>query len=141
MSLSDHLRYLRAMQGGVSTQVITEAIGLEKPTPVNHAETQYRPVRDPELVAKLAAYYQRPLTEFQWHNDRPRKYLTFYLARALETKETVTLTLRSEEQLTGTVEWWDLGSVGLWDENGRLLVVQRHAVVDWPGATTEWEDV
>lgn len=141
MSLSDHLRYLRARQGGVNTLTITEAIGLEKVTPVNHAEIQYRPVRDPELVAKLADYYQRPLAEFQWHNARPRKYLTFYLARALKSKETVTLPLRSEEQLTGTVEWWDLSSVGLWDENGRLLVVQRHAVVDWPGAASEWEDV
>ena len=141
MSLSDHLRYLRALQGGVNTQTIAEAIGLEKPTPVNHAEIQYRPVRDPELVEKLADYYQQPLEEFQWHNARPRKYLTFYLARALKTKETASLTLRSEEQLTGAVEWWDLGSVGLRDENGRLLVVQRQAVVDWPGAATDWEDV
>lgn len=141
MSLSDHLRYLRALRGGVHTQTIKDAIGLEAVTPINHAETQYRPVRDPELVAKLAAYYERPLTEFQWHNARPRKYLTFYLARALKTKEAVSLTLRSGEQLAGKVNWWDLGSVGLWDENGRFLVVQRHAVVDWPGADSEWEDI
>ena len=141
MSLSDHLRYLRALRGGISTQPIAEAIGLEKATPVTHAEIQYRPVRDPELVEKLAEFYQQPLQEFEWHNARPRKYLTFYLARALKTKETVTLTLRSGEQLTGTAEWWDLGSVGVREENGHLLVVQRHAVVDWPGAATEWEDV
>ncbi|NHZ72130.1 MAG: hypothetical protein GWP17_03480 [Aquificales bacterium] len=141
MSLSDHLRTLRALQGGTETQAIAEAIGLEKPTAVNHAEIQYRPVRNAELVEKLAGYYQQPLEEFQWHNARPRKYLTFYLARALKSKETVSLTLRSEQQLTGIVEWWDLGGVGLREENGRLLIVQRHAVVDWPGATTEWEDL
>jgi sRNA-binding regulator protein Hfq len=141
MSLGDHLRHLRALQGGTPTTAIAEAMGLEKPTAVNLAEVQYRPVRDPELVAKLAEYYQRPPDEFQWHNARPRKFLTFYLARALKTKETAALTLRSGEILSGTVEWWDLGSVCLRDGNGRLLVVERHAVVDWPGAAVEWEDV
>ncbi len=141
MSLSDHLRYLRAKNGGLPTDEITQAIGLEKPTAVNMAEKQYRPVRDVELIAKLADYYGRSLEEFQWHNARPRKYLTFYIARALETKETVVLTLRSGRQLTGTAEWWDLSSVGLRDENGRLLVIQRHAVIDWPGAATDWHDV
>lgn len=141
MSLSDHLRYLRARQGGTDTIEVAQAIGLEKPTAVNLAEKQYRPVHDEALVAKLADYYGRPLEEFQWHNARPRKYLTFYIARALETKETAVLTLRSGRQLTGTAEWWDLSSVGLRDENGRLLVIQRHAVIDWPGAATDWHDV
>ncbi len=141
MSLSDHLRYLRALRGGTPTLEIATTLGLPKPYPVNLAETQYRPVRDEELVANLAAYYERPLEEFQWHNARPRKYLTFYIARALKTKETVSLTLRSGHQLTGTAEWWDLGSVGLRGEDGRLIVVQRHAVIDWPGAATEWQDV
>jgi sRNA-binding regulator protein Hfq len=141
MSLSDHLRYLRAKQGGVGTLEVAQAIGLEKPTAVNLAEKQYRPIHDEELVAKLADYYGRPLEEFQWHNARPRKFLTFYIARALRTKETVSLTLRSGRQLTGTAEWWDMSSVGLRDENGRLLVIQRHAIIDWPGADSEWQDV
>jgi biotin-(acetyl-CoA carboxylase) ligase len=141
MSLSDHLRYLRARQGGTHTLEIAAALELPTPTTINLAETQYRPVRDEALVAKLATYYERPLEEFQWHNARPRKYLTFYIARALKTKEIVSLTLRSGRQLTGTAEWWDLGSIGLRGEDGRLTVVQRHAVVDWPGAATEWQDV
>ncbi len=141
MSLSDHLRYLRARQGGTYTLDIAHALGLEKPTAVNLAEKQYRPIHDEELVAKLADYYGRPLEEFQWHNARPRKFLTFYIARALRTKETISLTLRSGRQLTGTAEWWDLSSVGLRDENGRLLVIQRHAIIDWPGADSEWQDV
>lgn len=112
MSLSDHLRYLRAQQGGIHTIEVAQAIGLEKPTAVNLAEKQYRPVHDVDLVAKLADYYGRPLKEFQRHNARPRKYLTFYMVRALKTKETVTLTLRSGQQLSGKAEWWDLSSVG-----------------------------
>lgn len=141
MSLSDHLRYLRALAGGTHTIEIAEAIGLDKVSPVNLAEVQYRPVRDPQLVEKLAAYYQRPLTEFQWHNARPRKYLTFYVARALREGTPVSLTLRSEEVVEGMVTWWDLSTVGVEDANGRLRVIQRHAVVDWPGAAVEWEDV
>ncbi len=141
MSLSDHLRYLRARQGGTETTVVAQAIGLEKPTAVNLAEKQYRPLRDEDLIARLADYYGRSLEEFQWHNARPRKYLTFYIARALKSKEWITLTLRSGRQLKGKAEWWDLGSIGLRDENGRLLVIQRHAVIDWPGAATDWQDV
>ena len=141
MSLSDHLRYLRAQQGGTETMEIAQAIGLEKPTAVNLAERQYRPLRDEELVAKLADYYGRPLAEFQWHNARPRKYLTFYIARARKTGETVQLTLRSGKQISGTAVWWDLSSVGLEDAHGHVLVVQRHAVIDWPGAATDWQDV
>jgi sRNA-binding regulator protein Hfq len=140
MSLSDHLRYLRAMRGGLDTQTIADAIGLEKSLSINQAEIQYRPVRDPELVAKLADFYGRPLDEFQWHNARPRKFLTFYTARALETKESASLTLRSGEVLSGQIVWWDLGSIGLKMEDGRTLVVMRHAIMDWPDATN-WEDV
>ena len=138
MSLSDHLRYLRAFNGGEHPDAIYKALGLE--SGIMGAETGYRPVRDEALVAKLADYYSRPLEEFQWHTARPRKFLTFYLAEAMRNKTPVELRLRSGQTLTGTVAWWDLSSVGLRQENGRLLVVQRHAVIDWPNAT-EWEDV
>ncbi len=112
MSLSDHLRYLRALRGGTHTIEIAEAMGLEKVSPINLAESQYRPVRDPKLVEQLAAYYEQPLEEFQWHNARPRKYLTFYLARAMREETSVSLTLRFGAQLDGTVAWWDLISFG-----------------------------
>lgn len=139
MSLADHLRYLRAMKGGIDTDTIAGAIGLESSQKINEAELRYRAVDDETLIEKLADFYGRPLSEFQWHNARPRKYLTFYIARVLETKEAVSLTLRSGETLRGTAAWWDLGSIGLRTTDGRLLVVQRHAVIDWPGAT-EWEE-
>jgi sRNA-binding regulator protein Hfq len=134
MSLSDHLRYLRAMAGAPTTRQIAEAAGLEASMRIGKAETRYRPVEDPELVARLGVYYGRPEAEFHWHNARPRKYLTFYAARALQSGEPVSLTLRSGEVLQGQVTWWDLGSIGLKQADGHLLVVQRHAVVDWPDA-------
>ena len=44
MSLSDHLRYLRAFNGGEHPDAIYKALGLE--SGIMGAETGYRPVRD-----------------------------------------------------------------------------------------------
>jgi hypothetical protein len=137
MSLGDHLRYLRAL-ADVNTGTIAEALGLEAVSPINMAEVRYKPVEDEALVAALAEYFGRPLAEFEWHNARARKYLTFYVQRALEQKEPITLTLRGGEMLSGQPEWWDLSSIGLQTEAHGLVVVQRHAVVDWPEATVHW---
>jgi len=139
MSLSDHLRYLRAMDGGTTPEEIAQRLGLEQLSGVGLAEQVYRPVRDENLIEKLAEYYGRSLEEFHWHNERPRKFLTFSLAEVLRTEEPISLTLRSGEVLTGQVTWWDLSSIGLQEASGRLLVIQRHAVVDWPNATV-WKD-
>jgi hypothetical protein len=87
----------------------------------------------------LADYYGRSLEEFHWHNERPRKFLTFSLAEALRTQQPISLTLRSGELLAGQVTWWDLSSIGLQQVDSHLLVVQRHAVVDWPNATA-WQN-
>ncbi|MEM7115341.1 MAG: hypothetical protein AAF614_23065 [Chloroflexota bacterium] len=131
MSLSDHLRYLRALEGGTQPETIYEQI--EATEGLLTAETCYRPVRQ-EMVRQLADYYGRSLDEFNWHNARARKLLTFYVAAAQQSEQPVELRLRSGTKLTGMVEWWDLSSIGLQEENGRLLVVQRSAVVDWPQA-------
>lgn len=138
MSLGDHLRYLRAVSGGQETQFIAQDVGIESPTDINFAETRYRPVEDEELVAKLADYYGRPVEEFQWHNARARKYLTFYVARAMREGVSVELILRTGEVLSGRVEWWDLSSIGLRTNDDQLLVIQRSAIVDWPDATDYW---
>lgn len=140
MSLGDHLRYLRAVNGGQSTDEVAKAIGLENATELNLAEVRYRPVADDHLIESLATYYARPVAEFQWHNARPRKYLTFYLSQAKEQQSLVSLTLRGDQEVSGRVLWWDLSSVGLRQESGRVLVVQRHAIIDWPKATEHWWD-
>lgn len=137
MSLGDHLRYLRAM-ADVQPAAIAEALGLETAGVINLAEVRYRPVEDEGLVAALAAYFGRPVAEFEWHNARARKYLTFYVQRGIVQQETITLTLRSGEVMSGQPEWWDLASIGLRTEGQGLVVVQRHAVVDWPDATIHW---
>ena len=137
MSLSDHLRYLRAMRPGLTPEDIAEALEGALPGAVSQAEKRYRPVADEALIAGLARFYGRPLAEFQWHNARARKYLTFYVQRVLESQAPAMLTLRGGQTLSGRVVWWDLGAIGLQTEEG-LLVVQRHAVIDWPDAEEHW---
>lgn len=137
MSLSDHLRYLRAITD-VEPNEIAEAIEIESLSALSMAEVRYRPVADDTLLEKLADFYDRPVEEFHWHNARARKYLTFYVERALREEKSIHLTLRGGQELHGRPEWWDLASIGLRDDTDRLLVVQRHAVIDWPDATEHW---
>jgi sRNA-binding regulator protein Hfq len=132
MSLGDHLRFLRAMQGGVDTATIAGAIEIDRPWPINEIEVRYRQVGDDDLVAKLATYYDRPVDELLWHRERSRKKFTQFVHRAMQEEQTVNLHLRSGEVLQGIPQWWDLGAVSLLPDEGReLLVVQRHAVIDW----------
>jgi hypothetical protein len=132
MSLGDHLRFLRALDGGVDTRTIAEAIGIERPWPINEIEVRYREVGDDDLVAKLADYYDRPVGELLWHRARSRKKLTQDLADAIRDDRTVKLVLRSGATLEGRAVWWDLGAVGLaLPDQVEITVVQRHAVVDW----------
>ncbi len=132
MSLGDHLRYLRAMRGGIDTASIAEAIGEERPWPINEIEVRYREVGDDELVARLADYYQRPLEELLWHRARSRKALTVFIQQATLDARPVILRLRSGEELNGVPLWWDLGALALLrDGEDEPTVVQRHAVIDW----------
>lgn len=139
MSLGDHLRFLRAMKGGPSTREIAQAIGLERVTPLREIEQRYREIGDDALLEKLALYFQVPIEELKWHRARYRKALSHFLEKALKQGQRVHLHLRSGETLTGKVMWWDLGATGLQPDEGELLVIQRHAVIDWEPATTTTE--
>jgi transcriptional regulator with XRE-family HTH domain len=133
MSLGDELRYLRAFHGGIHLQQIEAQAGL-KPGTIRSIEQRYRRTgEDDEVLAKIAAVYGVPLERLQFHRERYRKALSAVLQRALETGATARFELRTGETLAGRVCWWDLGAFGLEPEGGGpLIVVQRHAVVDWP---------
>jgi transcriptional regulator with XRE-family HTH domain len=135
MSLGDELRYLRAFYGGGNLQQIEEQVGL-KPGTLRSMEQRYRRVgEDDEVLAKVAAFYDVPLEKLQYHRERYRKALSAYLQQAMESEATVHFDLRTGETLAGRVRWWDLGAFGLEPQGGgSLVVVQRHAVLDWPMA-------
>lgn len=135
MSLGDELRYLRAFHGGGNMMEIEDEIGLQ-PGVLRHMEQRYRRVgEDDEVLAKIAAHYGVPLEKLQYHRERYRKALSAYLNQAMNAETAIQIELRTGETLSGRVRWWDLGAFGLEQENGPFTVVQRHAVVDWPGVT------
>ena len=135
MSLGDELRYLRAFRGGGDLGQIEEEIGLQRGT-LRTMEQRYRRVgEDDEVLAKIAVYYDVSLATLQYQRERYRKALSAYLHQAMESEAIACFELRTGEQLSGRVRWWDLGAFGLDAENGEpLAVVQRHAVLDWEGS-------
>jgi hypothetical protein len=135
MSLGDELRYLRAFHGGGNLMEIEGEIGVELGT-LRYMEQRYRRVgEDDEILAKIASYYDVPLETLQYHRERYRKALSAYLHEAVQTESVVRFQLRTGETMSGRVHWWDLGAFGLRVEGEEpLIIVQRHAVVDWEGA-------
>ncbi|HET89256.1 MAG TPA: hypothetical protein ENN99_00735 [Chloroflexi bacterium] len=137
MSLGDELRYQRALHGGDDLAELEQEIGLV-PGTLRYMEQRYRRIgEDDEVLEKIAAYYGVALEKLQWHRERYRKALSAYLYQSMEEKTSARFELRTGERLSGQVQWWDLGAFGLkldGGENQPLLVVQRHAVVDWEGA-------
>jgi len=135
MSLSDHVRYLRALKGGPSNADMQQVLGDEDTSLYFAIEQRYRDVSTNEIIPKIAAYYHVPVEELQWHRVRSRRALALHIHAALQNHATVTLRLRTGETLMGRPVWWDLAAIGLQpaDEEG-LIVVQRQAVIDWEGS-------
>lgn len=131
MSLGDELRYLRAKAGGITPDEIQEATGISASL-YCMLEQRYREIGDDETVEKLAAYFNADAEALKRARSRSRKALTQHLAQALESETPLQLHLRTGETLSGRLAWWDLGALGLESgDGGPLIVVQRHAVVDW----------
>jgi hypothetical protein len=131
MSLGDELRLLRAIAGGPTPLDIEEAIGVDAGL-YRQLEQRYREMGDDETVEKLAAYFGGDADALKQARSRSRKALSQHLSQALDGDTTIELELRTGETLTGRLAWWDLGALGLEPPDGSpLIVIQRHAVVDW----------
>ena len=135
MSLGDELRYLRAFHGGENLMEIEGEIGIELGT-LRYMEQRYRRVgEDDEILAKIATYYGVPLETLQYHRERHRKALSAYLYEAMQAESVARFQLRTGETMSGRIRWWDLGAFGLEVEGEEsLIIVQRHAVVNWEGS-------
>jgi transcriptional regulator with XRE-family HTH domain len=131
MSLGDELRLLRAKAGGPTPFEIEEATGID-PGLYRQLEQRYREMGNDQTVEKLAAYFGCDAAALKRARGRSRKALSQHLHDAQTSGATVNLQLRSGELLRGRVTSWDLGCIGLAPmTGGPLIVVQRHAVVDW----------
>jgi transcriptional regulator with XRE-family HTH domain len=134
MSLSDELRYLRALHGGPPNDEVEAAADIPRGM-LWQLEKKYRRVgEDDEVLARLAAYYGVPLEELQFHRERYRKAFSVYLHQAEQSGQIASFHLRTGEKIDGQVRWWDMAAFGLEMEGQELTVVQRHAVVDWGGS-------
>jgi hypothetical protein len=137
MSLSDHLRYLRALHGGPSNADLREVLGADDTNLYFAIEQRYRDVSTDEIIPKIAAYYHVPVDELQWHRTRSRKALALHIHTAIPNHDLVALRLRNGETLIGHPVWWDLAAIGLQlIGEADLVVVQRHAVIDWEGSAS-----
>lgn len=136
MSLSDQLRFLRARQGGSDFSGIDALFGKATVVQLHLIEQRQRDVSDDAIIEKLATYYHVPVEELQWHRRRSRKALSRHLLDAVQAERPVRLQLRNGETLAGRVLWWDLAAIGLQLPDESLLVVQRHAVIDWDGTAS-----
>jgi len=137
MSLGDHLRYLRAVRGGPGLIEVSQAIGVASAARLGQIEQRYSDPSDDATLEKLAVYYAVPVEELQWHRARLRRNLALHVHAAMQAGQQVTLRLRTGEAVSGHPVWWDLGAIGLQPaDGGALLVIQRHAVIDWEGSQT-----
>lgn len=135
MSLGDHLRFLRAMRGGPAISAFAETLSEAEQREAHKIERRYRDTSNEDIVRKLASCYGAPVEELMWHRARSRRDLSDYLLAVNSQNRVAELRLRCGETLTGRVMWWDLAAIGLQPEDGQaLIVVQRHAVIDWPQA-------
>jgi transcriptional regulator with XRE-family HTH domain len=131
MSLGDELRFLRAMKGGRDLTEIAEACGVDNHL-YSQIEKRYRQMGDDETLEKLAGYFGVSVDSLKWHRARYRKALSRALQNAQNKQDVLSLRMRNGVTLRGRVDWWDLGTLGLAPEDGgELIVVQRHAVIDW----------
>jgi transcriptional regulator with XRE-family HTH domain len=130
MSANDYLRYLRAVKGGPTPQDIEIATGVPAGA-YRQIEQRYRAMGSEEELASLAGYFGVPVEELIGRVEWTRKALSAALVEAIELDAPIRLELRSGHQVTGKVQWSDLGAALLQLEDGQEVVVQRHMVDRW----------
>ena len=132
MSLSDYLKFMRAMKGGVTPWEIADATGVPSKE-IHLLEVKHRRMgEDDAMLSKLAQYFEVPVEELTRRRDSFRKRLTGFIADRQRTLEPVTFVLESGEALHGTIAWFGREAVALQlDDDGHPLVIQRAMIAEW----------
>lgn len=141
MSLSDYVKYLRAVKGGVTPWEIAEASGVPA-SEVHLIEVKHRRVgEDDETLSKLAEYFGVPLEDLTSRRDSYRKMLTAFLEENQGKESRVLLTLESGEEVSGRIDWFSREAIALVPGTGSEsegdtsdpYIVQRGWVASWRG--------
>jgi hypothetical protein len=143
MSLSDYIKYLRAVRGGATPWEIAEVSGVAAGD-IHFLEVKHRRVgEDDEMLQKLASYFEVPIEDLTRRRDAYRKRLTYFLDEHLQSSTPIALKMESGEELEGNIAWYSREAVALsQDEAGTdLYIVQRAWVSDWRDAEQPAWDV
>src|SRR5262245_54704231 len=128
MSLSDRIKYLRAVSGGLTPWEIADKSGVPA-REIHLLEVKHRRVGESdEALQKLAAFFEVPVEDLTGRREAYRKRLTSFLEESHEQSAPVALKLEDGEVLEGSVAWFGREAVGITPTGGSEdtpIVVQR----------------
>jgi hypothetical protein len=143
MSLSDYIKYQRALKGGLTPWEIAEGSGVSA-REVHLIEVKHRRMgEDPAVLQRLADYFGVPIEDLEGRREAYRKRLTYFLEECKRDTCPIELQLESGETLGGRPEWYSREAIALTpddESDERLCVVQRAWVADWRrSGSADWE--
>jgi hypothetical protein len=148
MSLSDYIKYLRAVNGGLTPWEIAEGSGVPA-REIHLLEVKHRRMGENEaMLQKLADYFKVQPQELTRRRDAYRKRLTAFLDVNSEEDESVVLLLEGGEEVSGKIVWYGREAVAIQPQQtatrktilNEPYIVQRGWVADWRRAdNAQWE--
>ena len=144
MSLSDYIKYLRAVKGGATPWEIAEGCGVPAGD-IQFIEVKHRRVgEDDGTLEKLAQYFNVEPVELKRKREAYRKLLAQLLEETRQRKSEIAIKLESGEEIEGTVAWYSREAVALvpceGGQGSSPYIVQRAWVADWRRrGDGEWE--
>ena len=143
MSLSDRIKYLRAVKGGLTPWEIADKSGVPA-REIHLLEVKHRRVgENDEALQKLAAFFDVPVEDLTSRREAYRKRLNFFLEESHEQSAPVVLKFEDGEVIEGNVAWFGREAVAITPPGGSEdtpIVVQRGWVADWRLASNpQWE--
>jgi transcriptional regulator with XRE-family HTH domain len=143
MSLSDYIKYLRAVNGGLTPWEIAEGSGVSA-REIHLLEVKHRRMgQNDEVLEKLAAFFNVPPGELMSRREAFRKRLTSFLDEKQEDISPVALRLENGEVIEGTIEWYAREALAIKPSSNPddpPYIVQRSWIADWRDASDpSWE--
>jgi len=143
MSLSDRIKYLRAVSGGLTPWEIAEKSGVPA-REIHLIEVKHRRVgENDEYLRKLALFFEVSPDDLINRREAYRKRLTFFLEENQGPESPIILKLEDGEELEGHISWFGREALGLITSGGseeHPVVIQRGWVANWrPSGDTQWE--
>ncbi|MEO8287758.1 MAG: hypothetical protein ABI670_15120 [Chloroflexota bacterium] len=142
MSLSDYIKFQRALKGGLTPWEIAEASGVPA-RDVHLMEVKHRRMgEDDATLVQLASYFGVPLQDLTARREAYRKRLTYFLEDCRREPVAMDLQLESGEVVSGSVVWYSREAIALQsgEQEADVVVVQRPWIADWRcNGTPDWE--